>query len=303
MGTPESAVPSLERLIDDGHEVAAVWTQPDKPAGRGRKLHSPPVSEIALQHGLPVHQPQKIKTAEAKDLFASHHADVAVVVAYGKILPPEFLAAPKHGCVNVHFSLLPKYRGAAPVNWAIVNGETQTGVTTMRIVQELDAGPILLQKAVRIDQHETAPELLTRLAGLGADLVSETLRNLDQIDPKPQLDEEATFAPVLKREDGLIDWTLEASSIERRVRGFQPWPNAFTNLNSQRLIVWRAEAEPREHSKMPGMIVDTHRDLLTIACGNRTVLGISELQPEGARRMSTRDFLNGREIKVGDVVG
>ena len=303
MGTPESAVPSLERLVDDGHEVAAVWTQPDKPAGRGRKLHSPPVGEIARQHGLPVYQQQKIKTAEAKDLFASHHADVAVVVAYGKILPPEFLAAPKNGCVNVHFSLLPKYRGAAPVNWAMVNGESQTGVTTMRIVQELDAGPILLQKAVEIDKHETAPELLTRLADLGADLLSETLRNFDRLDPKAQLDAEATFAPVLKRQDGLIDWTLEASSIERRVRGFQPWPNAFTNLNSQRLIIWRAEAERCEHAKMPGTIVDTRRDLLTIACGDGTVLGISELQAEGSRRMQTRDFLNGRVINVGDLVG
>jgi methionyl-tRNA formyltransferase len=303
MGTPESAVPSLERLVDDGHQVAAVWTQPDKPAGRGRKLHSPPVSEIARQHGLPVYQLQKIKTAEAKDLFASHHADVAVVVAYGKILPPEFLAAPKHGCVNVHFSLLPKYRGAAPVNWAMVNGESQTGVTTMRIVQELDAGPILLQKAVEIVKHETAPELLTRLADLGADLLSETLGNFDRLDPKAQLDANATFAPVLKRQDGLIDWTLEASSIERRVRGFQPWPNAFTNLSSQRLIIWRAEAELCEHAKMPGTIVDARSGLLTIACGDGTVLRISELQAEGSRRMKTRDFLNGRELNVGDLVG
>ena len=302
MGTPESAVPSLGRLVDDGHEIASVWTQPDKPAGRGKKLHPPPVKEFALQHGLLIHQPQKIKTAEACALFASQHADLAVVVAYGKILPAEFLAAPKHGCVNVHFSLLPKYRGAAPVNWAIVNGESQTGVTTMRIVQELDAGPILLQKAVRIGKHETAPELLARLAEMGANLLSETLGNFDQIDSKPQLDAAATFAPVLKREDGLIDWTMEADRIERRVRGFQSWPNAFTNLHSLRLIIWRAEAEIREHSRVPGTIVDNRRDLLTIACGNRTVLDVSELQPEGSRRMKTRDFLNGRDVNVGDIV-
>jgi methionyl-tRNA formyltransferase len=303
MGTPESAVPSLRRLVDDGHEIAAVWTQPDKPAGRGRKLHPSPVKEFALPHGLAVHQPPKIKTAEASALFASHQADVAVVVAYGRILPPEFLAAPKRGCVNVHFSLLPRYRGAAPVNWAIVNGESDTGVTTMRIVQELDAGPILLQRAAKIGEHETAPELMSRLAGTGADLISETLRNLDQIEPKPQRHAEATFAPMLKREDGLIDWTMDASSIERRVRGFQPWPNAFTSLNSQRLIVWRAEAVGGEHmSRMPGTIVDTRRDLLTIACGDNTVLGISELQPEGSRRMKSRDFLNGRDVKVGDIV-
>jgi methionyl-tRNA formyltransferase len=304
MGTPESAVPSLRRLVDDGHQIVAVWTQPDKPAGRGKKLHPPPVKEFALQHGLAIHQPQKIKTVEAKDLFASHQADVAVVVAYGRILAPEFLAAPRRGCVNVHFSLLPKYRGAAPVNWAIVNGESDTGVTTMRIVQELDAGPILLQKAAEIGEHETAPELLSRLAVTGADLISETLRDLDQIEPKAQLHAQASFAPILKREDGLLDWTMDADSIERRVRGFQPWPNAFTTCNSQRLIVWRAEALAGEHmSSKPGTIIDTHGDALSIACGERTVLAISELQPEGSRRMKARDFLNGRDVKVGDIVG
>src|ERR1041384_6673721 len=243
MGTPESAVPSLRRLIDDRHEIAAVWTQPDNPAGRGKKLHGSPVKQFALERGLPIHQLQKIKTDEAKELFASHNADVAVVVAYGKILPQEFLDAPMHGCVNVHFSLLPKYRGAAPVNWAIVNGETETGVTTMRIVQELDAGPILLQRATKIATDETSPQLLSRLADLGADLISETLRNLDRIEPKPQIDSEATFAPILKRADGLIDWSVDAFAIERRVRGFQPWPTAHTTFRSHRLIVWAAAPE------------------------------------------------------------
>src|SRR5262245_9505635 len=168
MGTPESAVPSLRRLVDDGHEIVAVWTQPDKPAGRGKRVHQSPVKAFALERNLTLHQPQRIRNDEAKRLFASHQADVAVVVAYGKILPPEFLSAPKSGCINVHFSLLPKYRGAAPVNWAIANGEEQTGVTTMQIVEELDAGPILLQKATKIGEQETAPELMTRLADLGA---------------------------------------------------------------------------------------------------------------------------------------
>ncbi|HYT49596.1 MAG TPA: methionyl-tRNA formyltransferase, partial [Pyrinomonadaceae bacterium] len=198
MGTPESAVPSLRRLVDDGHEIIAVWTQPDKPAGRGKKLHQSPVKEFALQHSLTIHQPEKIKTQEAKELFASHDADVAVVVAYGKILPAEFLSAPKDGCVNVHFSLLPKYRGAAPVNWAIVNGEEQTGVTTMQIVKELDAGPIFLQRATKIEPDETAPELLSRLADIGSDLISETLNKLAKIQPKAQPNDEATFAPMLK---------------------------------------------------------------------------------------------------------
>lgn len=303
MGTPESAVPSLRRLVDDGHEIVSVWTQPDKPAGRGNKLHESPVKEFARQNNLTIHQPQKIRTAEAKELFASHNADVAVVVAYGKILPTEFLTAPKHGCLNVHFSLLPKYRGAAPVNWAIVNGEAQTGVTTMQIVEELDAGPILLQKASKIAEHETAPQLLSRLAGIGAELISETLRNLKDIEPKPQLNEEATFAPMLKRGDGQIDWSMDASAIERRVRGFQPWPNAFTTCNGQRLIIWRAMPQITDRSNLTGQITEARGDQLIISCGNKTSLQILELQPENARRMTTRDFINGSALKPGQLLG
>ena len=303
MGTPESAVPSLQRLLDDGHEIVAVWTQPDKPAGRGKQLHQSPIKEFALQHKLTIHQPAKIKTEEAKDLFASHNADVAVVVAYGKILPSEFLNAYMHGCINVHFSLLPKYRGAAPVNWALVNGEGETGVTTMRIVEELDAGPILLQSGAKIGEHETAPELLMRLAELGAEVLSETLRNLDAIEPRPQRDEDATFAPILKREDGLIDWSMDAFAIERRVRGFQPWPNAYTAIDSKRLIIWRATSEPTDFSVPPGQIVEARTDRLAVSCGHSTLLRIGELQPEGGRRMSARDFINGKYVKDGAVLG
>ena len=304
MGTPESAVPSLRRLLDDGHEIIAVWTQPDKPAGRGNKLHQSPVKEFALTHDLTVHQPARIKTEEAKALFASHNADAAIVVAYGKILPAEFLSAPQRGCVNVHFSLLPKYRGAAPVNWAIVNGEKETGVTTMKIVEELDAGPILLQHPTEIVDHETAPELLTRLAEIGAELLSETLRRLDNIQARPQRDEDATLAPILKREDGLIDWTMDAYAIERRVLGFQPWPNAHTSLRSQRLIIWNAAPEWIEQLVFPpGQIIEARGDRLIIACGDRTALRVSELQTEGGRRLSARDFLNGTHLKVGEVLG
>ena len=303
MGTPESAVPSLQRLLDDGHEIVAVWTQPDKPAGRGKQLHQSPIKAFALQHKLTIHQPAKIKTEEAKDLFASHNADVAVVVAYGKILPSEFLNAYMHGCINVHFSLLPKYRGAAPVNWALVNGEGETGVTTMRIVEELDAGPILLQSGAKIGEHETAPELLIRLAELGAEVLSETLRNLDAIEPRPQRDEDATFAPILKREDGLIDWSMDAFAIERRVRGFQPWPNAYTAIDSKRLIIWRATSEPTDFSVPPGQIVEARTDRLAVSCGHSTLLRIGELQPEGGRRMSARDFINGKYVKDGAVLG
>jgi len=304
MGTPESAVPSLRRLLADGYEVAAVWTQPDKPAGRGKKLQAPPVKQFAVENNLTVHQPAKIKNHEAKELFASHQADVAVVVAYGKILPDEFLAAPKSGCVNVHFSLLPKYRGAAPVNWAIVNGEPETGVTTMRIVAELDAGPVLLQKATTIEDEETAPQLLARLATEGAELISETLKQLDKIETRPQADEQATFAPILKREDGLIDWSLDSYSIERRVRGLQPWPNAYTTLRSQRLIISAARPEWIEQLPFPpGQVIEAVRDRLTISCGEGTALRVFELQAEGGRRMIARDFLNGARVTVGERMG
>jgi len=304
MGTPESAVPSLRRLVDDGHEIAAVWTQPDKPAGRGKRLHQSPVKAFAVEHNLTILQPQKIRNDEAKQLFASHHADVAVVVAYGKILPAEFLNAPKHGCVNVHFSPLPKYRGAAPVNWAIVNGEEQTGVTTMQIVAELDAGPILLQKATKISERETAPELMARLADMGAELISETLAKLDDIEPKPQMDSEASFAPILKREVGLIDWSLDAFAIERRVRGFQPWPTAHTTFGSHRLIVWSAVPEWIEQLRFPnGQVIEAVRDRLIVACGDGTALRVLEVQPQNSRRMPARDFLNGTQLSVGTKLG
>jgi methionyl-tRNA formyltransferase len=304
MGTPESAVPSLRQLIGDGHEVVAVWTQPDRPAGRGNKLHQSPVKEFAVSHNLTVNQPLKIKTPAAKELFASHQADAAIVVAYGRILPSDFLSAPRHGCINVHFSLLPKYRGAAPVNWAIVHGEKETGVTTMQIVAELDSGPVLLQRATEIGESETAPELMTRLAVIGAELLSETLKRIENIELKPQRNEDATFAPILKREDGLIDWSLDAFSIERRVRGFQPWPHAFTTFRSHRLIIWEATPEWIEQLRFPpGRILEARGDRLLVACGDGTALRVLELQPEDSRRMSARDFLNGSHIKVGEMLG
>jgi len=303
MGTPESAALSLARLLRDGHEVVAVWTQPDRPAGRGKRLHQSPVKQFAVENNLSVHQPLKIKTDEAKQLFASHQADVAVVVAYGRILPAHFLDTPKFGCINVHFSLLPKYRGAAPVNWAIINGETQTGVTTMKIVTELDAGPILKQALTRIEEKETAPELMSRLAEIGAELISETLQQLERLDAKPQRHEEATFAPMLKREDGLIDWSMSAAAIERRIRGLQPWPNAYTSFNSRRLILKKAEEDKSSHSAQPGQVVNAHGDELLLSCGDRTSLRLLELQPEDSRLMSARDFLNGTKLEPGQMLG
>lgn len=304
MGTPESAVPSLQRLLEDRHEIVAVWTQPDKPAGRHEKMHSSPVKDFALAHGLPVEQPKKIKTDEAKELFASYDADVAVVVAYGRILPPEFLRAPRRGCINVHFSLLPRYRGAAPANWAIVNGEKKTGVTTMFIEEELDSGPILLQRETSIGETQTTPELMQRLAVIGADLLSETLAQLDVITPRPQHHREATLAPPLRKSNGSINWSNPATTIERCVRGFQPWPGAYTHYKSHRLIVWKAGMiEFAAPDASPGEVIAAHGDLLVVKCGDETALRIIELQPEARRRMSVRDFRNGTHLQIGDRFG
>jgi methionyl-tRNA formyltransferase len=304
MGTPDAAVPTLRRCLEDGHEVLAVWTQPDRPAGRGNKLKAPPVKEYAQLCGLKVEQPAKIRTDEAFSLFASYRADAAIVVAYGRILPAPFLRAPRIGCINVHFSLLPKYRGAAPVNWAIVRGESETGVTTMRMDEGLDTGPILLQDKTTIGPEETAPELMLRLSLSGAELLGKTLQRLDEIEPRAQANEDATFAPVLKREDGLVDWAHDAFAIERRVRGFQPWPNAYTKHEAGRLVIWRAQPERADVGPTEqGLILEAHGDRLAVACGEATVLHLQEVQPEGKRRMNVRDFLNGARLSAGSRLG
>ena len=304
MGTPQAAVPTLRQCLANSHEVVAVWTQPDRPAGRGNKVIFSPVKEFALSHGLSVFQPARIKNDEAKQLFASHDADVAVVVAYGKILPEEFLRAPRRGCINVHFSLLPLYRGAAPANWAIVNGETETGVTTMFIEPTLDTGPILLQRETKIGERETAPELMERLAEIGASLLGETLSRLDELTPRSQHDARATFAPILKKEDGLIDWSDSAFAIERRIRGFQPWPNAYTTFNSKSLILWEAQPSMSVTSGIAnGELIVAQQDELVVQCGERTALRVLEVQPEARKRMAARDFINGMHLKVGDRFG
>lgn len=303
MGTPEAAVPTLRRCVDDGHEVVAVWTQPDRPAGRGNRVTTSPVKQFALERGLPVHQPTKIKTEEAARLFAGHDAEAAVVVAYGRILPSAFLSAPPRGCVNVHFSLLPKYRGAAPVNWAIVGGESETGVTTMLMDEGLDTGPVLLRRALTIGPAETAPQLMTRLADLGAELLGETLARIGELTPQTQPREAATHAPILRREDGRIDWGRAASQIERAVRGFQPWPNAHAEHAGRRLIVWQAVVAERGDAgceRADGEVVAARGDDLIVACGGGTALRLIEVQPETKRRLSARDFINGAHVKVGE---
>jgi methionyl-tRNA formyltransferase len=310
MGTPEAAVPTLRRCLEERHIILSVWTQPDRPAGRGKKLTPPPVKEFALSHGLSVHQPTKIKTPDALDLFRSYDADAAVVVAYGRILPPGFLSAPRFGCINLHFSVLPSYRGAAPVNWAIARGETETGVTTMKMDEGLDTGDILLQRSLAIAPSESAPELMERLATIGADLLAETLTGLDTIVPRKQDDELFTLAPMLRKEDGWIDWTRDATDIERRMRGFQPWPGAYTFHQGRRLVIWKAlpELAPEKNdtantAHATGEVINADGDLFSVSAGGGSVLRILELQPEAKRRMSAKDFLNGAPIRQGERLG
>jgi methionyl-tRNA formyltransferase len=308
MGTPEFSLPSLERLILDGHEVAAVFTQPDKPAGRGKILHEPPVKTFALEHGIPVHQPAKIKiNDEVRAIFETISPDACVVAAYGKILPPWMLAIPRFGCINVHASLLPRYRGAAPINWAIANGEKETGVTIMQMDVGMDTGPMLAKRSISIGDRETAPELSLRLAHFGAELLSETLPGVErgEISPLIQDDNQATYAPMLKREDGRIDWRMGASEIANRVRAFQPWPGTYTDVRGARLTIWRANDASEAASldgfaAEPGTILNIDEPGITVLCSGSSALLIQEVQVEGKRRVSAREFANGARLKPGD---
>lgn len=304
MGTPDAAVKSLERIVNDGHDVVAVYTQPDKPAGRGNKLNESPVKQFASANGLRIFQPSKIRTPNALEEFRAHAADVTVVVAYGRILPETFLLAFPIGAINLHFSLLPKYRGAAPVNWAIVQGETTTGVTTIQMDAGLDTGPILMQRETAIVESETSIELMQRLAVIGADVLSETLSTYASLAARPQVEADATFAPIMKKEDGLISWMLSSTEISNRVRGFQPFPTTFTYFEGKKLTIWSASPMNVEHTmKHPGEIIEAKGDSLLVFCGGDSVLGIKELQLEGKRRMSTRDFVNGVRPEVGKILG
>jgi methionyl-tRNA formyltransferase len=316
MGTPDFAVPSLDRLIEAGHWIEAVLTQPDRPVGRKQIVTPPPVKVLAMQHGLKIFQPEKIRTAEARAMFEPilRSADAGIVAAYGRILPDWMLAAPRFGCINVHSSILPKYRGAAPINWAIVNGESETGVTIMQMDSGLDTGAILLQESTSIGDDETAEQLTPRLAQIGARLLVETLKKLESGELKPirQNDTEATLAPILKREDGLVDWNLTARQIINRKRGFTPFPGCYTNLNGHRLEIVKATegvvgvegvVGNEAPQSPPGTVIEISKESLCVACGNGTKLLIFEVQPAGKRAMMVRDFLNGIKLSIGDRLG
>lgn len=304
MGTPLAAAVSLERLISEGHQIVGVYTQPDRPSGRGNKITFSSVKEIALEHGLPLFQPKAVRTPEALEQFRLLDADAAVVVAYGRILPEGFLSAFPAGAVNVHFSLLPKYRGAAPVNWAIVNGETETGVTTMKMDAGLDTGDILLVKRTAIGTDENAEELMERLAAIGADAIAETLERLGELRPIPQNNDEATHAPIMKREDGEIDWTMPAAKIANRVRGFRPFPGSFSTFRGKKIgIISAAALETADGGGSPGEIVEAAKGTLLVACGEHTILKIDEVKPEGKRAMSAADLINGMHPERGERFG
>lgn len=304
MGTPAAAVPSLKRLLADGHDIKAAYTQPDRPAGRGRQIVRSPVKELALLEGIPVKQPESFRTIEEIVRFRDLDADCAVVVAYGRILPKEMLEAYPHGAINVHFSLLPKYRGAAPVNWAIVNGEAVTGVTIMQMDTGLDTGDILLQEELLIGEREAAPELLDRAANLGADMLSRALSNISDLIPIKQNDDEATYAPILKRSDGEIDWRMKAEQIERRIRGFKPFPGSFTWFKGKRVVLHDAEAIEADVAVMTaGTIASVPDDGIVVRCGEGSCLKIYELQPEGKKRQSAADFANGFRVEAGKRFG
>ena len=305
-GSPAFAVPTLERLAAT-HDIRLVVTQPDRPVGRKQELHPPPVKEAALRLSLPVFQPQKIKSEESRSSLEVIKPDAMVVVGYGQIVPPWLLELPRFGCINLHASLLPAYRGAAPIQWAVANGETTTGLTTMLMDPGLDTGPILLQWSTGISPEETAVELAERMSTRGAALVAETLERLEAgtVTPQPQDNSRATRAPLLKKEHGEIDWTLPASTIANRVRGFLPWPGCYTGFRGKKLQVWRVrsnqsrEREGAEVSFGPGQLFPTGNDLL-VACGGNTSLHLLEVQLEGRRRMAAAEFLHGSQPKAGE---
>ena len=305
-GTPQFALPTLEKLVESGFSVRLVLTQPDRPRGRGQRPGASPVKLRAQELGLPVIEPDKIKTNdELRTQLEALKPAAIVIVGYGRIIPSWMLALPPLGNLNLHASLLPRHRGAAPIQWAIASGETLTGVTTMRINEGLDTGDILLQKEIVIAPEDTAATLAPRLAALGAELMVETLRGLEagRITPCPQDHSRATLAPLLKKEDGRMDFTRSAQELANRLRGFQPWPGAFTTFRGKQLSVTAARVIASGASSHPPGTVSVEGERLLAGCGNVTALELLELQPEGRKRMPARDFLHGYRPRSGERLG
>ena len=298
MGTPEFAVPTLDVLLQAGLNLVGVYTQPDRPKGRGQALAAPPVKEMALLHNIPVFQPQKLRAPEVVEELRALAPDLIVVVAFGQILPRSVLEIPRYGCMNVHASLLPKYRGAAPINQAIIDGETETGITTMLMDVGLDTGPMLLKRALSIGPDETAGELHDRLCVLGGETMAATLQLLlrGELHPQVQDDSQTCYAAMLKKEDGRINWSQSAQQIHNRIRGLAPWPGTYTFLHGEPLKLFLTRVEAGEGE--PGSILPPAADAVRIACGSG-VLAVRELQLPGKKRLAAADFLRGCPLPAG----
>ena len=298
MGTPDFALQTLQGLIDAGCKMVGVYTQPDRPKGRGKQLAAPPVKELAQKHDIPVYQPLKLRQPEAVAELEALAPDLIVVVAYGQILPKSVLEIPAHGCINVHASLLPKYRGAAPINKAIIDGETETGITTMYMDVGLDTGDMLVKKTLAIGPEETAGELHDRLASLGRETMEETLRRLcaGTLQREVQDDEQSTYASMMKKEDGRIDWNRSAQEIHNHVRGLDPWPGAYTTINGELLKL--AETSPEAAEGLAGTVIAADKNGVCVACGSGS-LRIQQLQLAGRKRLAAADFLRGCPLEAG----
>jgi methionyl-tRNA formyltransferase len=301
MGTPQIAAVTLEQLIQGPDTVAGVVTQPDRPAGRGQKSIPSPVRRVAESHGIPVVAPEKIRAPEFLKTLMGWRPEIFVVVAYGRILPKTILDLAPYGCLNVHYSLLPKYRGAAPAAWTIINGESTTGVTTMKLVEKMDAGPIYMQEATEVASGETTGSLQAKLTPIGARLLRETLRRLQEglLMPQEQDESAATFAPILKKEDGLIQWDQPAMMIERRVRGFEPWPGTYSHIGEKLLKIHRVNVVAADTKGSPGEVMRADVGGLWVATSSG-FLGLEEVQLENRKRLSGVEFLRGARIKPGD---
>lgn len=321
MGTPDFAVGALEAIIEAGHQVTAVVTQPDKPKGRGKEVQMSPVKACALSHNIPVFQPVKIREPEAVETLRTYQADIFVVAAFGQILPEEILSMPKYGCVNIHASLLPKYRGAGPIQWAIINGEKITGITIMQMDKGLDTGDMLFQSDVAIASDETADSLHDKLAAAGARLIVEALAKIEagDVTPVKQNDEDSCYAKMLHKSMGKIDWQMEAEKLDCLIRGLISWPGASTLFRGKTLKIWREEAVPESElaalaelpgqnqeafirKAQPGTVVRVEKDAIYVQTGDG-VLRLTEVQPEGKKRMAVKDFLLGYPVKAGERLG
>ncbi len=302
-GTPDFAATALEALVASEHHVVGAVCQPDKPAGRGQHLAAPPVKSAALRAGVPVAQPVSVRKGDILDILGEWDPEIAVVAAYGKILPPALLALPRHGCINIHASLLPRYRGAAPIQWAIARGEAETGITLMQMDEGMDTGDILLQRTTPIAATDTGGSLHDRLAKLGAEAMLEALDAIatGTATRQPQNDAEATYAPMIRKEDGHIDWQRPAVEIERLVRAFDPWPSTFTFVGERRLRIVRARVDATASTASPGTVLDA-RERLAIATGAGLLL-LEEVQLEGRKRLSAAEFLRGGHLEAGNRLG